>query len=123
MRNLENKLTNRIINYSKLIEYGFTKQEHQYLYINKLKVYDYLTTIPKGKVVTYKQIGEYLGNKGLARAVGNILHKNTDGNKYPCYKILNSKGQLAEAFVLEVKLFKNQDLKMMELKLLIIKLI
>ena len=123
MRNLEDKLTNRIINYSKLIEYGFTKQEHQYLYINKLKVYDYLTTIPKGKVVTYKQIGEYLGNKGLARAVGNILHKNTDGNKYPCYKVLNSKGQLAEAFVLEVKLFKNQDLKMMELKLLIIKLI
>ena len=36
MRNLENKLTNRIINYSKLIEYGFTKQEHQYLYINNL---------------------------------------------------------------------------------------
>ena len=63
------------------------------------KVYDYLTTIPKGKVVTYKQIGEFLGNKGLARAIGNILHKNPDGDKYPCYKVLNSKGELAEAFV------------------------
>ena len=59
----------------------------------------YLTTIPKGKVVTYKQIGEFLGNKGLARAIGNILHKNPDGDKYPCYKVLNSKGELAEAFV------------------------
>ena len=63
------------------------------------KVYDYLTTIPKGKVVTYKQVAESLGNKGLARAVGNILHKNPDGDKYPCYKVLNSKGELAEAFV------------------------
>lgn len=63
------------------------------------KVYDYLITIPKGKVVTYKQIGEFLGNKGLARAIGNILHKNPDGDKYPCYKVLNSKGELAEAFV------------------------
>ena len=63
------------------------------------KVYNYLKTIPKGKVVTYKQIAEYLGNKGLARVVGTILHKNPDGDKYPCYKVLNSKGELAEAFV------------------------
>lgn len=63
------------------------------------KVYEYLTTIPKGKVVTYKQVAESLGNKGLARAVGNILHKNPDEKKYPCYKVLNSKGELAEAFV------------------------
>lgn len=62
------------------------------------KVYNYLTTIPRGKVVTYKQIAEYLGNKGLARAVGNILHKNPDEDKYPCYKVLNSKGELADSF-------------------------
>lgn len=63
------------------------------------KVYEYLTTIPKGKVVTYKQVAESIGNKGLARVVGNILHKNPDGDKYPCYKVLNSKGELAETFV------------------------
>lgn len=63
------------------------------------KVYDYLLTIPKGKVVTYKQVAEHLGNKGLARVVGNILHKNPNGDKYPCYKVLNSKGELAESFV------------------------
>lgn len=63
------------------------------------KVYNYLTQIPKGKVVTYGQIAQYLGNKGLARVVGSILHKNPDENKYPCYKVLNSKGELAEAFV------------------------
>ena len=64
----------------------------------KQKVYEYLTSVPKGKVVTYSQIAEYLGNKKLARAVGNILHNNPDPKKYPCYKVVNSKGRLAENF-------------------------
>lgn len=61
-------------------------------------VYNYLLTIPKGKVVTYKQIAEYLGNPKLARVVGNILHKNPNENKYPCYKVVNSKGRLSKNF-------------------------
>ena len=90
------------------------------------KVYDYLTTIPKGKVVTYKQVAEHLGNKGLARVVGNILHKNPDGDKYPCYKVLNSKGELAESFVfggksIQRKRLENEGIKvinnMVDLKL------
>lgn len=75
------------------------------------KVYNYLTTIPRGKVVTYKQIAEYLGNKGLARAVGNILHKNPDEDKYPCYKVLNSKGELAESFAFGGKDIQKQKLE------------
>ena len=58
----------------------------------KNKVYEYLRTIPKGKVVTYGQIAEYLGNKKFVRIVGNILHVNPDPIKYPCYKVVNSKG-------------------------------
>lgn len=75
------------------------------------KVYEYLKTIPSGKVVTYKQVAEYLGNKGLARVVGNILHKNPDGDKYPCYKVLNSKGELAENFVFGGKSVQKERLK------------
>lgn len=75
------------------------------------KVYEYLMTIPKGKVVTYKQVAESLGNKGLARVVGNILHKNPDGDKYPCYKVLNSKGELAEAFVFGGKEIQKERLE------------
>lgn len=75
------------------------------------KVYDYLTIIPKGKVVTYKQVAEYLGNKGLARVVGSILHKNPDGDKYPCYKVLNSKGELAKAFVFGGKNIQKERLE------------
>lgn len=62
------------------------------------KVYEFLTTIPKGKVVTYGQIAEYLGNRHLSRVVGNILHRNPDPVKYPCYKVVNSRGKLAEHF-------------------------
>lgn len=64
----------------------------------KQEVLNYLLLIPKGKVVTYGQIGEYLGNKKYARAIGNILHNNDDPIKYPCYKVVNSKGMLAKNF-------------------------
>ncbi|MDD6276532.1 MAG: MGMT family protein [Clostridia bacterium] len=61
-------------------------------------VYEYLTEIPKGKVVTYGQIAEHLGNPKLARAVGNALHRNPCGDKYPCYKVLNSRGELSRSY-------------------------
>ena len=64
----------------------------------KEKVYEFLRTIPKGKVVTYGQIAEYLGNKKLARVVGNILHNNPDEYRYPCYKVVDSKGNLSRNF-------------------------
>ena len=64
----------------------------------KEKVYNYLLTIPKGKVVTYKQIAEYIGNPKLSRVVGNILHRNPNEKKYPCYKVVNCKGKLSKKF-------------------------
>jgi len=63
------------------------------------RLYELLTTVPKGRVITYGQLAEMLGNKGWARAVGNALHKNPDGNKYPCYRVVNSKGELSASFV------------------------
>ncbi len=62
------------------------------------QVLNFLLTIPKGKVVTYGQIAEAIGYPGAARAVGNALHKNPDGEKYPCYKVVNSKGELSGRF-------------------------
>lgn len=67
------------------------------------QVYNYLLTIPPGKVVTYAQIASALGRPGAARAVGNILHNNPDTDKYPCYKVVNSRGRLAEHFALGIE--------------------
>ena len=64
----------------------------------KERVFAYLLTIPSGKVVTYGRIAEALGNPKMARAVGNILHKNPQPDRYPCYKVVNAKGKLATNF-------------------------
>ena len=37
--------------------------------VDKQIVYEYLRVIPKGKVVTYGQIAEFLGNKNLVPMV------------------------------------------------------
>lgn len=59
------------------------------------KILIYLQTIPRGKVVTYGQIAAFLGNPKLARAVGNALHRNPDGETYPCYKVVSAQGKLS----------------------------
>ncbi len=59
------------------------------------EVYECLLEIPEGKVTTYGRIAEMLGNKCYAGAVGNALHVNPDVDKYPCYKVVNSKGRLS----------------------------
>ena len=66
--------------------------------IDKQSVYDFLAAIPKGKVVTYGQIAVFLGNAYYAQTVGNILHENPDGEKYPCYKVVNAQRKLAEYY-------------------------
>lgn len=62
------------------------------------RVYEFLQTIPKGKVITYQQIALHLGNPHLARVVGNILHHNPDPDLNPCYKVVNCQGKLAPHF-------------------------
>lgn len=66
-------------------------------------VYNYLTTIPKGRVVTYAQLAEAIGRPGAARAVGNILHVNQEPDIFPCYKVVNAKGKLAKHFGLGIE--------------------
>lgn len=59
------------------------------------QVLESLREVPRGKVVTYGQIAAHLGCPSAARAVGNALHRNQDGDFYPCYKVVNSKGELS----------------------------
>ena len=62
------------------------------------KVYEFLKTIPEGKVATYGQVAVFLGNRHLARVVGNILHKNPDPENIPCHRIVNCKGEVSNAY-------------------------
>lgn len=62
------------------------------------RIYEAVKKIPKGRVATYGQIAELAGDKKMARAVGNALHKNPDPDAIPCYRVVNAKGELAGAF-------------------------
>lgn len=62
------------------------------------KIYEAVKKIPKGRVATYGQIAELAGNRNMARAVGNVLHKNPNPELIPCYRVVNSKGELSGEF-------------------------
>jgi len=62
------------------------------------RIYEAVKRIPKGKVATYGQVAKMAGNSKMSRAVGNALHKNPDPDSIPCYRVVNSKGELAGAF-------------------------
>ncbi len=62
------------------------------------RIYDAVCNIPKGKVATYGQVAALAGNPKMSRAVGNALHKNPDPDRIPCYRVVNSKGELSGAF-------------------------
>lgn len=64
----------------------------------KEKVYALVKAVPKGKVTTYGQLAACLGNRNLARTVGNILHHNPDPGSIPCHRVVNSRGQVAAGY-------------------------
>ena len=62
------------------------------------RIYEAVKRISKGKVATYGKVAEMAGNKKMSRAVGNALHKNPDPENIPCFRVVNSKGELAPEF-------------------------
>ena len=63
------------------------------------RIYEAVKHIPQGKVATYGQVAAMAGNPKMSRAVGNALHKNPDFENIPCYRVVNSKGELAGEYV------------------------
>ncbi len=61
-------------------------------------VYEYLKTVPRGKVVTYGMIARAIGHPRAPRQVGNALHHNPTPVVVPCHRVVNREGRLAPAF-------------------------
>lgn len=51
-----------------------------------------LKKIPKGKVVTYKELARVCNTS--PRAIGRIMAHNADPVGFPCYKVVSSQGKL-----------------------------
>lgn len=56
------------------------------------RVYKLVRHIPKGQVWTYGEVARRLGNRHLARAVGQALSKNNDGLYIPCHRVVGYNG-------------------------------
>lgn len=61
------------------------------------KIYDAVSKIPQGKVMTYKQVAQTAGVKN-PRYVGFAIHRNTDIIKIPCHRVIKSDGELATGY-------------------------
>ena len=60
----------------------------------QLKFWNYLKTIPKGTVKTYKQVAIAIKRPKSARAVANACGKNPYAPKIPCHRVIRSDGDL-----------------------------
>jgi O-6-methylguanine DNA methyltransferase len=56
-------------------------------------VLEVVRNIPKGKVMTYKEVAKRIGSPKAYRAVGNILNKNYDSS-IPCHRVIRSDGSI-----------------------------
>lgn len=59
----------------------------------KAKVFEVVKRIPKGKVLTYKEVAEKAGKSRAWRVVGNILNKNKNP-QIPCHRVIRSDGKI-----------------------------
>ncbi len=55
-------------------------------------VYKIVQRIPRGNVLTYKEVARRAGRPRAYRAVGNILNSNYDP-KIPCHRVVRSDGK------------------------------
>lgn len=62
------------------------------------RIYEAVKRIPYGHVATYADVAEAAGDRKMARAVGNALHRNPDPGNIPCFRVVNAKGELAGEF-------------------------
>ena len=58
------------------------------------KVWNYLKTIKKGEVKTYKQVAIAINRPKSARAVANAIGRNPYPIKIPCHRVIRSDGAL-----------------------------
>ena len=61
----------------------------------KLKVFAVVKGIPKGEVLTYREVAKKAGSPRAFRAVGSILKGNFDPS-VPCHRVIKNDGTLGD---------------------------
>ena len=81
-------------------------------------VYRLIRNIPEGKVFTYGQVAKLSGVNN-PRVVGSVLHRNPNPEKFPCHRVVNYKGEVANNFAFggsegQVKKLNDEGVKVVE---------
>ncbi len=59
-----------------------------------MQVFEEIKKIPKGQVITYKELAKRIGRPNAYRAVANACGKNNDPKNIPCHRVIRSDGTL-----------------------------
>ena len=62
---------------------------------NREHIWQIVSQIPKGKVISYGQIAKLAGLPQAARLVGNVLKKLPGDTKLPWHRVVNSQGKIS----------------------------
>ena len=87
----------------------------------KIKVYDIVKKIPKGKVLSYKEVAKRTGKPKAWRAVGSILKQNRN-SQIPCHRVIRSNGKIGgynKGISKKISLLKKEGLKIKNKKVVI----
>jgi methylated-DNA-[protein]-cysteine S-methyltransferase len=57
------------------------------------RIYDIVRHIPCGRTASYGEVAEQLGDRQLARAVGQAMARNPFAPVVPCHRVLGANGQ------------------------------
>ena len=60
----------------------------------QIKVWEFLKTIPKGKVTTYSKVAKAIGYPKAARAVANAIGNNPNPIIVPCHSVIRANGTI-----------------------------
>jgi O-6-methylguanine DNA methyltransferase len=84
------------------------------------KVYHIVSQIPKGEVLSYKEVAELAGSPRAYRAVGNLMHNNPNPSHVPCHRVIASNyglGGFAYGTAAKIKKLKAEGWKIKDHKL------
>ncbi|MBS3788455.1 endonuclease V [Candidatus Bipolaricaulota bacterium] len=62
----------------------------------KKMILELLVQIPEGMVTSYRDIAEALGDGSAARAVGTVMSNNDEPERYPCWRVVRSTGEVGK---------------------------
>ncbi|WP_017852445.1 methylated-DNA--[protein]-cysteine S-methyltransferase [Leptospira interrogans serovar Szwajizak] len=62
----------------------------------QIKVWEALLKIPEGRLSSYSDIADLIGQENASRAVGTAIGKNPIGYLIPCHRVIKSTGGIGE---------------------------